>query len=183
MITHPAVFKKAQHELDTVVGTDRLPTFDDRPNLPYLECIVSEVLRWGVPVPLGLPHRLMEDNVYNGRHIARGTLVFANIWNMLRDAAVYPDPHAFVPERYEAPVADEAAARRRDPRTYVFGFGRRRCPGLHLIDESLWIVMATMIATTDVAMEVDENGSVVRPDVSFDNSVFRYAPIFLVTGC
>lgn len=53
MITHPEVFKKAQKEIDSVVGTDRLPTFEDRRDLPYLECIMSEVLRWGVPVPLG----------------------------------------------------------------------------------------------------------------------------------
>lgn len=173
MITHPEIFKKAQKELDTVVGSQRLPTFEDRPNLPYLDCVMSEVLRWGVPVPLGLPHRVTEDNVYNGQFIAEGTLVFANIWKMLRDESVYPDADAFIPERYLAPAADEAAARRRDPRHYVFGFGRRRCPGLHLIDESLWIVMATMLATTDLSMEVDESGNVVRPAVSFDNSVFR----------
>jgi cytochrome P450 len=53
MITHPEILKKVQKEMDEVVGTDRLPTFDDRPSLPYLECIMSEVLRWGVPVPMG----------------------------------------------------------------------------------------------------------------------------------
>ena len=176
MITHPEVFKKAQKEIDAVVGSERLPTFEDRPNLPYLECVMNEVLRWGVPVPLGLPHRVMEDNIYNGQFIAKGTLVFANIWKMLRDETVYPRPDEFVPERYLERAADEATAKRRDPRNYVFGFGRRKCPGLHLIDESLWIVMATMLATTDLSMEVDESGNVVRPDVSFDNSVFRSVP-------
>ena len=60
MITHPECFKKAQKEIDTVVGRDRLPTFEDRPSLPYLECIMSEVLRWGVPVPLGEPRRSVQ---------------------------------------------------------------------------------------------------------------------------
>ena len=50
----------AQKEIDTVVGRDRLPTFEDRPSLPYLECIMSEVLRWGVPVPLGEPRRSVQ---------------------------------------------------------------------------------------------------------------------------
>lgn len=187
MITHPEIYKKAQKEIDDVVGSERLPTFEDRPNLPYLECIMNEVLRWGVPVPLGLPHRLMEDNMYNGMFIPQGTLVFANIWKMLRDETVYPKPDEFIPERYMV-EADEATVKRRDPRHYVFGFGRRRCPGLHLIDESLWIVMATMLATTDLAMEVDESGNVVRPDISFDNSVFRsasspYHSCFLFPPC
>lgn len=172
MITHPEVFKKAQKEIDDVVGHDRLPTFEDRPSLPYLECVMNEVLRWGVPVPMGLPHRLMEDDVYNGMHIAKGTLVFANIWKMLRDEELYPKADEFIPERYLA-EADELTKKRRDPRHYVFGFGRRRCPGLHLIDESLWIVMATMLATTDLSMEVDDSGKPIPPNVSFDNSVFR----------
>ncbi|THG97275.1 hypothetical protein EW026_g4689 [Hermanssonia centrifuga] len=172
MITHPQVLKKAQDEMDRVVGNGRLPTFDDRTALPYLECVMSEVLRWGVPVPMGLPHRLMEDDVYNGMFIAKGTLVFANIWNMLRNDELYPNPDAFIPERYEAET-DDATKKRKDPRQYVFGFGRRRCPGVHLIEDSLWIVMATMMATLDITKPIDENGRVIQPNVSFDNSVFR----------
>lgn len=49
-----------------------------------------------------------------------------------------------------------------------------RCPGLHLIEESLWIVMATMLATTDLSKAVDAEGKTVEPDVTFDNSVFQY---------
>lgn len=52
MLLHPEVLEKVQHEIDTVVGSERLPTFSDRPSLPYLECVMSECLRWGVPVPL-----------------------------------------------------------------------------------------------------------------------------------
>lgn len=45
MILHPEIQKTAQAELDAVVGPDRLPTFDDRPALPYLEAILREVER------------------------------------------------------------------------------------------------------------------------------------------
>lgn len=124
MITHPEVMKKAQAEIDSVVGSDRLPTFSDRYSLPYLDCVMTEVLRMGVAVPLGLPHRLMEDDVYRGMFIPKGTLVFANVWNILRDEALYPEPFEFKPERYLV-EADELTVRRRDPRQYVFGYGRR----------------------------------------------------------
>ena len=124
MITHPQVMKKAQAELDAVVGRERLPTFSDRPNLPYLECVMTEVLRMGVAVPLGLPHRLMQDDVYKGMFLPKGTLIFANIWNILRDEKMYPEPLAFKPERFLWET-DEVTARRRDPRQYVFGYGRR----------------------------------------------------------
>lgn len=45
MILHPEVARTAQQEIDTVIGRDRLPNFEDRPSLPYVDCIVKEVLR------------------------------------------------------------------------------------------------------------------------------------------
>ena len=52
MIEHPEVMAKAQKEIDSVVGNDRLPTFADRENLPYVEAVFNECLRYGVAVPL-----------------------------------------------------------------------------------------------------------------------------------
>ncbi|KAL0952779.1 hypothetical protein HGRIS_007003 [Hohenbuehelia grisea] len=116
MLLHPAVFQKAQAEMDQVVGQERLPTFEDLDSLPYLSCVLKEVYRWNVPVPLGLPHRLMEDDVYQGNHIPQGSMVIANIWAMSRNCA---SPDQFYPERYvEEPDLP-------DPRNMVFGFGRR----------------------------------------------------------
>ena len=53
MLHHPEVVKRAQEEIDRVVGTDRLPTYEDRVNLPYLECIVKEIFRFNPAVPIG----------------------------------------------------------------------------------------------------------------------------------
>ena len=46
MVLYPNVFKKAQKEIDDVVGNERLPDFDDRKSLPYLECVIKELYRW-----------------------------------------------------------------------------------------------------------------------------------------
>ena len=51
----PEVQGRAQRELEEVVGRDRVPTFNDRPNLPYIEAIVREALRYRPMVPLGRP--------------------------------------------------------------------------------------------------------------------------------
>lgn len=62
MVTHPEVQKKAQAELDAVVGSTRLPTFSDRPNLPYIDNVLKEVLRWNPLAPLGIflpPYHLL----------------------------------------------------------------------------------------------------------------------------
>ena len=53
MVLYPDVMRKAQHEIDVVVGSGRLPTFADTPNLPYVRAIVMEVLRWRTVAPLG----------------------------------------------------------------------------------------------------------------------------------
>lgn len=55
MTLYPRVMKKAQQELDSVVGTSRLPTFADRSSLPYVEALFTELLRWHTPGPLSCP--------------------------------------------------------------------------------------------------------------------------------
>ncbi|KAI0352715.1 cytochrome P450 [Trametes cingulata] len=172
MQLHPETAAKARQEIDSVVGTDRLPTFSDRPSLPYVDAVMTECLRTAAPVPLGLPHRLMEDDVYKGMHIPRGTLVFANVWDMTRNPEVYPDPEAFIPERYLEKV-DPATASKRDPRNFVFGFGRRRCPGAQLVESSFWIVIACVLATLDVRKELDPNGNPLEAEIVYENAIFR----------
>lgn len=65
MVLHPAVQAKAQAELDSVIGSGRLPDYNDRPSLPYIDAIVKEVLRWNPVAPLGtyLPPTVMIDGI------------------------------------------------------------------------------------------------------------------------
>ena len=69
--------QKAQQELDRVVGRDRLPTMADIPSLPYVRAILLEVMRWHPVTPLGVPHRVMIDDVYKGYQIPGGSVVIA----------------------------------------------------------------------------------------------------------
>ena len=52
MALYPEVQKKAQAEIDIVVGPHRLPDFEDRPFLPYINAIVKESMRWNLVLPL-----------------------------------------------------------------------------------------------------------------------------------
>jgi cytochrome P450 len=54
LVLYPGVQKRAQAELDAVISRDRLPTFDDKPRLPYIEAMCKELLRWQVITPLGM---------------------------------------------------------------------------------------------------------------------------------
>ena len=53
MVKNPRIWKRAQTEIDAFVGTDRLPEFDDRSSLSYVDAIVRETMRWQPPGPLG----------------------------------------------------------------------------------------------------------------------------------
>ena len=80
MAIHPEVQRKAQAELDLVVGPSRLPDHSDREALPYVNAIVKEALRWQNVTPLGVVHRCMSDDEYNGYFIPEGALVMPNVW-------------------------------------------------------------------------------------------------------
>ena len=53
MMMHPDIQRKAQAEIDKVIGDDRLPTLADQANLPYVDAIAKEVLRWAPVTPIG----------------------------------------------------------------------------------------------------------------------------------
>ena len=72
MAVHPEVQRKAQAEIDQVIGSERLPDFEDRASLPYTDAIYREVLRYAPPLPLGVAHSLSEDDYYKGYFIPKG---------------------------------------------------------------------------------------------------------------
>ncbi|KAL4252089.1 cytochrome P450 family protein [Abortiporus biennis] len=167
MVLHPHVQQKAQAEIDRVIGRNRLPDFSDFEALPYINCVVQEVLRWQTPAPLGLPHSVRKDDEYRGMRIPRGSVIIANNRCMTMDENVYDEPHIFRPERFlPQSIGDE------EPHPQcVFGFGRRICPGRHLAQGSVWIVAATILATFDIRPILDEQGQEVLPRLEFETAI------------
>ena len=80
MTAFPEAQKKAQEEIDRVVGPERLPTMEDAENLPYIRACVKEALRWMPTVILGLPHCVTRDDEYMGYRIPAGATVDINVW-------------------------------------------------------------------------------------------------------
>lgn len=97
MLHYPEALRKAQAEIDEVIGPDRVPAFEDRDRLPYVSALINETLRWR-PIAIlgGTPHAVIADDEYNGmcatlsslcpsrwlslkyRYIPKGSTVFAN---------------------------------------------------------------------------------------------------------
>ncbi|KAH7906012.1 cytochrome P450 [Hygrophoropsis aurantiaca] len=75
MMHNPEVQLRAQSEIDLLVGKNRLPTFDDRQSLPYIDAILRETLRWHPVTPLGVPHSTTSSDVYEGFYIPKGKFI------------------------------------------------------------------------------------------------------------
>ncbi|PCH42868.1 cytochrome P450 [Wolfiporia cocos MD-104 SS10] len=171
MVLHPEVYAKAQDEMDRVVGDQRLPDLEDRDSLPYLDCVIREILRWNCPVPLGLPHKVAVDDGYRGYDIPGGSMVIPNIWAMTQNPDCYEDPQHFYPERFLN--MDRQKAEFSDPRNMVFGFGRRVCPGQQFAETSIWLVVANIVACLNIRKALDLEGRQITPPVLFNPGFVR----------
>ncbi|KAF5860139.1 hypothetical protein ETB97_001997 [Aspergillus alliaceus] len=158
-ILHKEVVQKAQTELDSVVGEERLPAFDDLEKLPYIRAIVSELLRWHPISPIGVPHAVIQDDEYMGYRIPANSTVVANQYGMNMDEGIFDNPACFNPDRYldnpDLPVS-------------AFGFGRRVCPGHRLARSSLMIVTSRLLWAYDIT---SASGATELSDESSPSSV------------
>ncbi|EJD42956.1 cytochrome P450 [Auricularia subglabra TFB-10046 SS5] len=164
MVLHPEKQKAAREEIDRVLGRGIMPTFADRDSLPYVSAILLEVIRLYPVLPLGVSHRVMEDDEYNGMRIPKGTTILANVWSILRDKRYYDDPEEFKPERYLKNGVIDLKNTVPDPRGPLFGFGRRICPGRHFAEATAWLSMATMLACFEITCAEDSDGNQIVPN-------------------
>jgi len=162
MVLYPEVQKKAQTELDIMIGSSRLPDFSDRHSLPYINAIVKECTRWMPVLPLGVPHASTADDEYDGYLIPKGSVVIGNQWALLHDPDDYPEPEAFKPERFIKDGRLNPGVK--DPSTAAFGFGRRVCVGKDFADSTLFITIASILHVFNIAPSVDVFGRAVLPE-------------------
>ncbi|KAJ3562903.1 hypothetical protein NP233_g9292 [Leucocoprinus birnbaumii] len=173
LLLFPSVQKRAQKELDAVIGRSRLPSLEDKPNLPYLNALVKELFRWKPIVPLGLPHMTTEEDEYRGYHVPKGAVVIGNSWAILHDEKVFPDPEKFDPERFLEVVSPdghliECNKNLPDPEEVcTFGFGRRTCPGKDIALANVWLSAACILACFNISSHLDANGDEIAPEVEY----------------
>ncbi|KAF7311496.1 Cytochrome P450 [Mycena kentingensis (nom. inval.)] len=165
MVLHPEIQQRAQEELDLIVGKEHLPTFGDRPHLPYTNAICKEV--YTIPPLDPTPKLTTRSRSSVSTRLApwvsliaswrttftmgtsfpkarRSSIILPNIWRMAHDPNTYQNPMTFNPERFLGPDAEL------DPSNMVFGFGRRTCPAKLLAEASLFITCASVLAAFDI---------------------------------
>lgn len=136
--------QRAQAEIDAVIGTHRLPRMEDRQNLPFVEALYKEILRWKPLGSLGVPHRADADDEYEGYFIPKNAVILPHIAGMLHDPAAHVDPFEWNPDRF---LGDKPE---RDPQDNIFGHGRRLCPGRFLAQRNMWLEIAQTLAAFNI---------------------------------
>ncbi|KAK4508173.1 hypothetical protein PRZ48_001911 [Zasmidium cellare] len=149
-VLYPDVMREAQREIDSVVGRDRLPNWEDRSSLLYIAAMITETHRWASAVPIAFPHATSRQDKYRDSIIPSGATVIGNVYAIHNDPKVFLKPDEFMPERYLPKTDPRAApdAAHMDSH-YSYGFGRRECPGRHVADASLFIVISRMLWAFD----------------------------------
>ncbi|KAD4585701.1 hypothetical protein E3N88_23302 [Mikania micrantha] len=151
LVNHPPVIKKAQAEIDRVVGNNRLVDESDINILPYLRCIINETLQLYPAAPLLVPHESSEDCVIMGYSIPRGTMLIVNQWAIHHDPKLWSDPERFNPERFEGLEGTRDAFK-----LMSYGSGRRSCPDEGLAVRSIVMTLGSVIQCFDWERVNDE---------------------------
>ncbi|TFK73305.1 cytochrome P450 [Pluteus cervinus] len=176
---YPEVQVKARAEILSVIGTTRLPNFEDRPLLPYLEALCQELHRWETPAPIGVPHATTHDDIYQGYFIPKGSLIFFNTWGMSRNPDTYPEPEKFKPERF----LNADGSLKRGERSPAFGFGRRICPGRYFAVDIIWLAAARVLSTLEISNPRDPvTGKGIDLEVhQYSDELVSHPPRFVCT--
>lgn len=100
MIHNRRVCDQVQAELDAVIGQKRFPNLQDRTHLPYVEAVLSEILRFSNVAPLGIAHRTTENTNFKEYVIPKDTVILMSLYSLNMDEDYWHDPNIFRPERF-----------------------------------------------------------------------------------
>lgn len=166
---NPHARQRAFEDIQKVASSTRSPTFDDEPELPYICAIVKETLRLRPVTNIGTPHYTTAPVTYKGIHIPAQSVVCLQQYPIHYHPNIFSEPQRFKPERYlNHPhgsghyAAGPAASRDH----WAFGAGRRICSGVHLAENSIFIVLAKLLWAFDILPPLDSLGKEIEVDTS-----------------
>ncbi|OWF36141.1 Cytochrome P450 2J6 [Mizuhopecten yessoensis] len=142
LLHHKDVQDKLRQEIFTVVGSARFPSLNDKPNMPYFQAFITEVLRKGNIAPLGVPHGAGCDIKFRGMTIPKGSLITANLGSVLNDPDTFRDPEKFNPDRY---LGEDGQLTGLEKSVMAFSLGRRVCLGESLARLELFLILTSLV--------------------------------------
>ncbi|XP_050072237.1 probable cytochrome P450 304a1 [Anopheles maculipalpis] len=170
LLLNPEVAKRMQQEIDDVVDSDRLPTLDDRTNLPYTEATLRECLRIDTLIPSGLVHRAQQNVKFEEYNIPANTLLLFNLDSINNQKDVWGDPDAFRPDRFLDETTGSLVLSR--DRSLTFSMGKRECPGQTYTRNTIFLILATLMQRFNLSQRKSDP----LPDISKRRTGLLYGP-------
>ncbi|KAF2154725.1 cytochrome P450 [Myriangium duriaei CBS 260.36] len=170
---HPELQFMLHEEIDRVCG-DAMPSSNQMADMPVLRAFIRETLRWRPPVPTGIPHELVQDDVYESYSIPKGSVMHPLEWSISRDPAVYPEADSFNPMRWldpAYPTYQEPLSKYPTITGYSqFGYGKRTCQGTAVTEADLFvgIGMVAWLFTLSLPSPATEHVVLERRDSGVD---------------
>ncbi|XP_056271515.1 cytochrome P450 2J6-like [Pseudoliparis swirei] len=141
LINNPDIQDKVQAEIDEVVGQTRLPTMEDRLNMPYTNAVIHEIQRMGNIVPLNGPRMAARDTTLGGYFIPKGTSLMPGLTSVLFDKTEWETPDTFNPGHF---LDAEGKFVKRDA-FMAFSAGKRACLGEGLARMELFLFFVGLL--------------------------------------
>lgn len=143
LIVRPDIQERARKEVLDVLGSEQSPKYADRTKMPYVNAVILEVMRKGEILPLGQPHSVTRDTVFNGYKIKKDSVAFINFRSVNTDETLWDKPSEFNPDRFlqvgeDGEIVIDETKRRN---VLAFGTGKRKCVGELLARKELFIFL------------------------------------------
>ncbi|KAL9961782.1 hypothetical protein ACROYT_G030801 [Oculina patagonica] len=167
LVHYPECQTEVQSQLDEVVGRERMPGLDDRPNLPLVQATIMEALRLGNVAEAAIPHYTLKDTSLAGYRVPKDTVVLVNLMNVHLDPSCWENPNSFNPRRH---IDADGQLITNSGNFLPFSAGRRVCAGEALAKVELFFFLSWMLHK--FTFLPSENGTL--PDLSGVSGVTRF---------
>ncbi|KAJ7145384.1 cytochrome P450 [Mycena crocata] len=175
---YPEYQERASKEIESVVGTTRLPELTDFKNTPFIGALIKEVIRIRPTFPLGIPHSTTSEIRYKDYIVPKNTTVFMNTYAIFHNPDIFDDPDAFNPERFLQSEYGTRPGMDTDFRdNFSFGGGRRICPGQYIANATMQLTTMRLIWAFRFGSARDaKTGLPLTRDLDFYASEFLVMP-------
>ncbi|KAL9684659.1 hypothetical protein QQ045_022100 [Rhodiola kirilowii] len=177
LLRSPDKMKKAQSEIRSQIGNERLVQESDITKLKYVQAVVKETLRLHPPAPFLVPHKTIADVNIDGYTVPVGSQILINVWSMGHDSNIWTNPESFEPERF---LNSDMEYKGRNFEFIPFGAGRRICPGLSLAHRIVLVVLASLIHSFDWKLENGMRPEDIDMNDQFGLSVHKLVPLHAI---
>mmetsp|Transcript_12600 Transcript_12600/g.35999 ORF Transcript_12600/g.35999 Transcript_12600/m.35999 type:complete len:567 (+) Transcript_12600:71-1771(+) len=175
LVTNPETMKKAQEEVDRVLGDDDSPlTLAKYQELKYTMRCINESMRLYPHPPVLLRRAIVEDKLPGGYTVPAGQDVMISVYNIHHSPDVWDDPEAFKPERFnlDDPIPSEQNT---DYRYIPFSGGPRKCVGDQFALMEAVVALAVVLKKFDFRLKEDhEIGMTTGATIHTSNGLYMY---------